>query len=235
VKYRFRLTNFDKHWIETGADRSAVYTNLKGGDYTFQVIACNNDGVWNTTGASFSFSVDYKFYERWWFYPALVAAIALFIILYIQLRTKSINRRAKELERVVDLRTREIALQRDELVALNEELRSSQEEVMAQRDALSDKNNEIERINSNLEKLVALRTEALEQQNKRLADYAFINAHKLRSPLASILGIINLMIIETDPEQKRLLLGHLQKASLELDEIVHSINRMLEEGLDNKA
>jgi ligand-binding sensor domain-containing protein len=234
VKYKFRLTNFDKNWIETGTDRNAVYTNLKGGNYTFQVIACNNDGVWNTTGASFPFTVESRYYERWWFYPALIFVTALFIVLYIQLRTRSIKHRADELKRVVDLRTREIALQRDELVALNEELRSSQEEVMAQRDALSDKNNEIERINLNLERLVAARTEALEQQNKRLAEYAFINAHKLRSPLASILGIINLMVIETDPEQKRLLLGHLQKASLELDEIVHSINRMLEEGLDSK-
>jgi ligand-binding sensor domain-containing protein len=234
VKYKFKLTNFDNHWIEADVDRSAVYTNLKGGDYTFQVIASNNDGVWNTTGASLSFTVEYKFYERSWFYPTVIFGIALLIFTYIQLRTRAIKRKAQELERIVVARTKEIAAQRDELIALNEELRSSQEEVMAQRDALSDKNNEIERINSNLEKLVAIRTQALEQKNKRLAEYAFINAHKLRSPLASILGIINLMIIETDPEHKRLLLGHLQKASLELDEIVHSINQMLEEGLDNK-
>jgi ligand-binding sensor domain-containing protein len=228
VKYKYRLLNFDEQWIDAGEDRHAVYTNLKGGTYTFQVIACNNDGVWNTTGATLSIKVGYRFYEVWWFYVLLVLGLTLLVFTYIRLRTQSIERRSYELEQLVMARTKEIAAQRDELIALNEELRSSQEEVMSQRD-------QIAKINENLEQIVADRTQTLEEQNKRLAEYAFINAHKLRGPLASILGIIGLLAIEKDDDRKQNLLDLLQKSSSELDEVVHSINRMLEEGFDKSA
>jgi ligand-binding sensor domain-containing protein len=229
VRYKYRLTNFDSDWIDAGTALQAVYTNLSGGTYTFQVIASNHDGVWNSTGASISFVVKPHYYETWWFYVLSVIGLASAIFVFIRLRTENIKRKAEELETVVELRTREIASHRDELIVLNEELRASQEEVMAQRDTLSDKNDEIARINKNLEKIVAERTWVLEEQNKRLSEYAFINAHKLRAPLASILGIINLLLIEVDETQKLKLLDHLQKSSLELDEVVRTINQMLEQ------
>jgi signal transduction histidine kinase len=156
------------------------------------------------------------------------------IFTYIRWRTWGIKKRAKVLQQLVYERTLEISSQRDELVVLNEELRSSQEEVMAQRDSLEEKNVEIERMNTNLEKIVADRTQVLEKQNKKLSEYAFINAHKLRAPLASILGIINLLTLDTDKEEQRKLLDHLDKASLELDKVVRDINQMLEEGFDKE-
>jgi signal transduction histidine kinase len=233
VRYRYMIKNFDRDWITAETDRQAVYTNLPPGSYTFTVIACNNDGVWNMKGASLSFIVKPYYYQTIWFY--LLAAIALTgsIFMYTQFRTSRMKKRAKALENLVETRTREIASHRDDLVALNEELRSSQEEVMAQRDSLSEKNDEIAGMNTNLEKIVAERTRVLEEQNKRLAEYAFINAHKLRAPLASILGIIHLLTIETDKVEQRKLLDLLNTSSAELDEIVHSINKMLEEGLDS--
>jgi len=229
VRYKFMVENFDRDWIDAGTGRPAVYTSLPDGSYTFKVIACNNDGVWNTTGASISFVVKPFYYQTSWFIVLVTISLVAAIFIYIRIRTREIKRRATELEQLVEARTRQIASQRDELVVLNEELRSSQEEVMAQRDSLSDKNDEIARMNTNLEKIVAERTEVLEEQNKRLAEYAFINAHKLRAPLASILGIIHLLTIEIDKDQQLKLLELLHKSSAELDEIVNAINKMLEE------
>ncbi len=78
VRYRYRLENFDHAWIEAGNRRSAFYTNLPPGRYRFQVIAANNDGVWNTDGASFDLRLQPHFYQTWWFYSALALAAALF-------------------------------------------------------------------------------------------------------------------------------------------------------------
>jgi light-regulated signal transduction histidine kinase (bacteriophytochrome) len=106
---------------------------------------------------------------------------------------------------------------------------------MSQRDSLADKirelaekNDEIENINSNLEKIVEMRTKTLEDQNKRISEYSFINAHNLRGPLASILGLINLITKETDAESRQKLNHHLLKSAEALDDVVRSINRMLE-------
>src|SRR5262249_53926326 len=52
VRFRYRLEGFDPDWVEADTRRVAYYTNLPPGRYRFQVIACNDDGVWNETGAS---------------------------------------------------------------------------------------------------------------------------------------------------------------------------------------
>lgn len=55
VRYRYRLEGFDHAWHDGGSVREATYTNLSPGHYTFRVLAANNDGVWNTTGATLTF------------------------------------------------------------------------------------------------------------------------------------------------------------------------------------
>jgi ligand-binding sensor domain-containing protein/signal transduction histidine kinase len=74
VQYRYQLQGFDHGWIEAGSRRAAFYTNLPPGRYRFQVMAANNDGVWNTAGASFALRLLPHFYQTWWFYSALALA-----------------------------------------------------------------------------------------------------------------------------------------------------------------
>ncbi len=45
--YEYRLVGFDKNWIQVDKELSAYYTNLDPGEYTFEVRASNNDGVWS--------------------------------------------------------------------------------------------------------------------------------------------------------------------------------------------
>ena len=52
VRFRYRLVGIDTAWQEAGSRREAFYTNLGPGTYRFHVIAANDDGVWNTAGAS---------------------------------------------------------------------------------------------------------------------------------------------------------------------------------------
>jgi signal transduction histidine kinase/ligand-binding sensor domain-containing protein/DNA-binding response OmpR family regulator len=46
-RYEYRLVGFDKNWIKVDNELSAYYTNLDPGEYTFEVRASNNDGVWS--------------------------------------------------------------------------------------------------------------------------------------------------------------------------------------------
>ena len=77
VRFKYRLEGFDHGWVDAGTLRTAYYTNLPPGRYTFQVLACNNDGVWSEAPASVSLRLEPYFYQTIWFYVLLVAATAL--------------------------------------------------------------------------------------------------------------------------------------------------------------
>ncbi len=75
---RYRLLGADKEWQDEGNRGQAEFHNLRPGQYTFQVIARNSDGVWNNTGASLDFAIRSAFYQTVWFkllYPALGAVL----------------------------------------------------------------------------------------------------------------------------------------------------------------
>jgi signal transduction histidine kinase/ligand-binding sensor domain-containing protein len=74
VLFRYRLEGLEPQWMEAGTKRVAPYSYLPPGPYTFHVVACNNDAVWNETGASLSFMVLPWFWQTWWFRLAAVAA-----------------------------------------------------------------------------------------------------------------------------------------------------------------
>jgi len=63
VRFRYRLNGHDGAWVDSGTRRQAFYNDLSPGHYIFQVIAANNDGVWNETGASIGFSIAAAWYQ----------------------------------------------------------------------------------------------------------------------------------------------------------------------------
>jgi signal transduction histidine kinase len=76
VRFRYKLEGYDTDWQEAGVRRSAFYTNLRPRAYKFQVIACNNSGVWNRTGDTLSFIVPPAWYQTYWF-----RTLCLFLLL----------------------------------------------------------------------------------------------------------------------------------------------------------
>lgn len=93
--------------------------------------------------------------------------------------------------------------------------------------ALLKLNEELQELNKNLEARITERTSQLTVQNQRLTEYTFINAHKLRAPVASILGLINLLH-QVTPEEREAILGHLKTCGEQLDTIIREVSRNLE-------
>ena len=58
-KYRMEIEGHrrETNWIEAGNVRVAQFPTLPPGHHRFQVTACNEDGVWNETGASLAVTV----------------------------------------------------------------------------------------------------------------------------------------------------------------------------------
>ncbi|MCP4150484.1 MAG: helix-turn-helix domain-containing protein, partial [bacterium] len=84
IKIRYKLEGFDKNWreVDTPGKQSALYVNLEAGDYCFNVIACNNDGLWSTQPAAYRFEIKSLFSTiPYYLIPALLLG-ALLTVLY---------------------------------------------------------------------------------------------------------------------------------------------------------
>lgn len=108
VRFRYRLDSTDEQWQDAGTRRDVIYTNLGPGRHHFQVIAANDDGVWNTQGASITFSIQPMFYQT-------TAFIALCVLLGVALLLALFFLRLRQMTLRVRDRLRERHLERERI------------------------------------------------------------------------------------------------------------------------
>jgi ligand-binding sensor domain-containing protein/signal transduction histidine kinase len=107
-RFAYRMEGFDPEWIEAGTARSATYTNLNPGQYTFRVKGSNNDGLWNEQGASIRVRITPPLWRAAWFRGAGLAAAAGLLFAGMRIRTRRMRRLNRELERRIHERTAEL-------------------------------------------------------------------------------------------------------------------------------
>jgi ligand-binding sensor domain-containing protein/signal transduction histidine kinase len=115
-RYAYILEGFDKTWNEAGLEREAKYTNLPPGEYLFRVKAANNDGIWNEAGARLRVVVLPPWWATWWFRVSALLLVAGGLAAAYRARTKALDVRNRELERVVGERTLELKNAQTQLV-----------------------------------------------------------------------------------------------------------------------
>jgi len=107
VLFRYMLEGRDAGWQEPGTRRQAFYNDLHPGTYRFRVIASNNDGVWNQSGASLEFSILPAYYQTAWFQAFSAAVFLLLLGAAYQLHVRQLRRQfAIRLEARLTERTR---------------------------------------------------------------------------------------------------------------------------------
>jgi ligand-binding sensor domain-containing protein/signal transduction histidine kinase/CheY-like chemotaxis protein len=127
VQFKYQLEGYDKEWRSVGTRRTAYYTKIPPGDYTFRVIACNDDGIWNKTGASVSLYQEPFFHQTWWFYLLGAVVIAFAAFGTYRLRVRWLTGNKKELEQLVAQRTHQLEESNRQLEASNKELEKQRE------------------------------------------------------------------------------------------------------------
>jgi ligand-binding sensor domain-containing protein len=96
IKYAYKLEGYDKDWIECGNRRTAYYTRLSPGNYTFKVKVFDNTGEWQKEGKSIKIHVPPPFWLSTWFLVLMVLVAIAIIARIIQIRTKIISKRFKQ-------------------------------------------------------------------------------------------------------------------------------------------
>ena len=78
-QYFYKLEGFDKDWNQAGRFKTAVYTNLDPGKYTFRLKARSDDGMWSTPEKSINIYVSPPFWRTNYAYAFYILAIGLIL------------------------------------------------------------------------------------------------------------------------------------------------------------
>lgn len=106
------------------------------------------------------------------------------------------------------------------------------QEIQKKNEELNEKALQIERINKRLSQMIKDKTARLEKQNYQLIEYAFFNSHKVRGPLARVMGLVELLKNAESKSDMVLYLEKLEESAEELDLVINEINKILIEPVD---
>lgn len=129
LQFRYKLEPFDKEWIYSSKERTALYTNLSPGDYEFKLQTGINNNFLNPISIQ-EIHIDASWYQTAWaklLFTILIISISLLIY---WIRVKTLTRRNQKLEEMVDARTKELIAQKEELTVALERLSSTQEKMI---------------------------------------------------------------------------------------------------------
>jgi signal transduction histidine kinase/ligand-binding sensor domain-containing protein len=173
VKFRARLEGVDREWVDVGTRRSAYYTNLAPGSYTFRVAAANESGVWSEGETSFSFRLRPRLDQRPSFW--LLAGTFALAVAYTgyRFRVARLEDRERELVEIVEERTRSLREEKERTEhALREAERQKERAEEAGRVA--------------------------EEANRTKSHFLAATSHELRTPLNAILGYSEILSEEIE-------------------------------------
>ncbi|PCH98201.1 MAG: hypothetical protein COB85_01925, partial [Bacteroidetes bacterium] len=115
VFYKFRLDGLESSWSPQRKEAEAIYSGLTPGEYTFNVMSVNENGIWNKEPTSFSFIISPPFWQTWWFYMLCAFVTVVGIIGFVKAREKSLMKEKAILEHKVRERTKELAEKNKEI------------------------------------------------------------------------------------------------------------------------
>ncbi|MEL7003893.1 MAG: triple tyrosine motif-containing protein, partial [Bacteroidota bacterium] len=114
-QYAYMMEGFEERWNNVGNKRTATYTNLDPGDYTFRVRASNNDNVWNENGVKLEITITPPFWKTWWFYALCAIGVIGFVYSFIKYRERQLNADKAELQRSIDKANAEVEQQKQNI------------------------------------------------------------------------------------------------------------------------
>lgn len=124
VRFRYRLDPYDAAWVDVGNRRTAFYTKVPPGRYTFHVQSSDAVGGWYEPGVALAIRVRAQFWETGVFRFGMVVAFGILLLVAVRLREVRLHRRALMLEHVVDERTLALRERERELADRNAQLQS---------------------------------------------------------------------------------------------------------------
>lgn len=155
-------------------------------------------------------------------YIYLAGIVIVFILIIAGILYRN-NQRKEKAYQLLQIQKEEISTQKEQIEEQNLNLQSLNKEIRHQKE-------EIESFSNHLEALVEERSNKLIERNKQLTEYAFFNAHKLRSPIATILGLYEVLKLDLSQEERESIFEKMKTTIVRLDEMVKQSQQLLDDG-----
>ena len=229
IQYAYRMEGFDNNWSYVDSKRRyASYTNLKGGDYTFMVMA-GFDGKWDSDPAQIKISIIPPVWEKPWFRALLTMVIFASILLYIRYRTYALKKQKHKLEHQVKERTAKIEEQKVELQAQAENLKESFLQLEKRQELIEGQKQQLEEQNTQIlvqrDRLIEL-NKKVQRVNQQQLDFFTYISHEFRSPLTLIITPVEQLLKEIRGEN--LITNRLRLISKNAGRLLHLINQLMD-------
>ncbi len=91
----YRLKGFNDAWTRAGDDRKALFTNVPGGNYTFEVKTLDINKRQLPEILSLDIRVVPPFWKTWWFTPLLILVVLALFSSFYALRINAVRREAR--------------------------------------------------------------------------------------------------------------------------------------------
>ncbi len=194
VIYKYKLDGYDEEWTIANKKRTASYTNLPPGDYTFKVQASSGNDFWSSKPANVSITI----LPFWWQTTLSKIGFIILVIggplIVIKIRTQSLSNQKKTLEGLVHERTFKLEKAYEQL----------------------------SQFNSQLETIVTERTQKLEKSNSELDRFVYSASHDLSAPLKSISGLLHLAKVDKK-ENTEIYLEKIESSIIKLEEVIKNL------------
>ncbi len=211
IRFRYMLKGFDTDWVQAGTRRVAYYTNIPPGDYSFLVVACNDDHTCGASAPVVSLTLQPHFYQTTRFLLLICALMGSVAFGLHRVRIGNLRAREKALLRIVDERTQELRQSRDEL-----EIR------------VEERTRDLLRLNQSLEAEISVRRHAEERAeaaSRAKSDFLSNMSHEIRTPINGIMGMADIALSsELNEEQTE----YLQIIKTSADSLLGIVNDILD-------
>ncbi len=176
-QYAYYLEGFEEDFNYVGETRSATYTNLDPGIYTFIVKASNNDGIWNEDPLNITLVITPPFWMTIAFRLAVGLLVIGIVIVIYKMRISSIKKYQERLKSEIQKQTKEIEEQRNLLLASSGELETANEKIQ-------------------------IANEELIERNEEMMQFTSAVSHDLKSPISSIQNFLTFLEKDLEADKK---------------------------------
>jgi len=230
-QYKYKLEGYDKDWINEGNQRTASYTNIPPGEYTFMVMGSNNSGIWNEVPATIRIMILPPFWKSWWFKSLSAIVLILFIYMIIRLRVNEEKKKNEWLQKQIDEKTTDLTIKNKQIEEHNLELIRINDEIKKRNLKIEEKNQELnlqnEQIVKQRDSLIEL-SQKLEEANHAKVNFFTNVSHELRTPLTLIIGPLKEMLIDFESTSKDEIFRKFKIIYANASKLLSLINQLLD-------
>ncbi len=218
IQFRYLLEGFDKEWTESGARRTAYYTNVPPGNYVFRVLASNDGKAWSPVASTGSITLQPHYYQTLLFSLSLASLLGIVGFAMHRLHVRHLKQKERKLSALVEERT---AVIREH----EKELRRSRDELELR---VQERTQELLETNQVLESEITVRALAekkAEAANRAKSEFLTNMSHEIRTPINGIMGMTDIALsTDIDDEQRE----YLEIIKLSSDSLLAIVNSILD-------